>query len=92
MAAKDKPPTFESALEELEAILSRIESGEAPLEESLRAYEKGMKLVGHCRKLLDHAEARVKELTLKPDGSLRLGEGAETDDAQDASQPTERQA
>lgn len=54
---------FEQAMEALEAIIERIESGEIGLEESIREYERGAKLVARARSLLDSAEQRVEELT-----------------------------
>jgi exodeoxyribonuclease VII small subunit len=55
--------TFEQAIESLESINDRIESGEIGLEESLVEYERGMKLIAHCRRVLDQAEQRVEELS-----------------------------
>ncbi len=57
---------FESAMEALEAITDKIESGEIGLEQSLTEYERGMKLIARCRDILDRAEHRVAELTLPP--------------------------
>ena len=55
MAAKKNqtpPKSFEDALAELEQILSDIEGGEVPLEQSLSMYERGQFLIGHCRGVL----------------------------------------
>lgn len=60
---KGQPPRFEEAVEQLESILERIESGEIGLEESLAEYERGMKLIQHCRAILGRAEQRIRELT-----------------------------
>jgi len=54
--------TFEQAIETLESINDRIESGEIGLQQSLTEYERGMKLIAHCRRILDQAEQRVSEL------------------------------
>ncbi|MBI1335583.1 MAG: exodeoxyribonuclease VII small subunit [Phycisphaera sp.] len=67
MAAK-KEPTFEQSLEELETIIDKVESGEIELEEALGFYEKGMKLVAHCRGVLDRAEKKIKELAAGSSG------------------------
>jgi exodeoxyribonuclease VII small subunit len=57
------PPTsFESALQELERIVQAMESGDAPLEESLAAYERGMNLLKHCQDTLATAEDRLRIL------------------------------
>jgi exodeoxyribonuclease VII small subunit len=61
MAEKD-PPTFEKALEELEAIVARMEDGKLPLEESLAAYQRGAELLKFCESKLDAAQARIAVL------------------------------
>ncbi len=60
-----KPTTFdfEGALRELEALIKRMESGELPLEESLKQFERGMALTRACQKALAEAEQKVKLLT-----------------------------
>ncbi len=63
--------SFESAMEALEAITDKIESGEIGLEQSLTEYERGMKLIARCREILDRAEQRVAELTMPPGNSSR---------------------
>jgi exodeoxyribonuclease VII small subunit len=60
--------TFEKALEELEAIVNRLERGEVPLAESIAIYERGDTLRKHCGKLLGEAEARVEKIRLGADG------------------------
>ena len=52
--------TFEQAIETLGGIVQKIETGQVPLEESLRQYEQGMGLIGHCRKILLEAEKRIE--------------------------------
>ena len=51
--------TFESALEELEALVARMEDGKLPLEESLAAYQRGAELVKYCESRLAAAQARI---------------------------------
>lgn len=65
------PPNFESALKELEGILTEIESGDVGLEESLVKYERGNFLIQHCRKVLNKAEKQIEELSKDPDGNLQ---------------------
>jgi len=60
--------TFEKALEELEAIVRRLEQGSVPLEESLAIYERGETLKKHCEFLLRRAEARIEAITIGPSG------------------------
>lgn len=55
-------PTFEAAYAELEAIIMQLESGELPLEESVRLFEQGRKLAAHCQAMLDQAELRVNQI------------------------------
>ena len=61
--------SFEAALEELEGIVNKLESGRVDLEESIGIYERGEKLKARCDALLKQAEARIEKITLKPDGS-----------------------
>ena len=58
-----KPLDFETALAELETLVEQLESGELPLEESLKAFEKGIALTRQCQEALKSAELKVKELT-----------------------------
>lgn len=58
-------PSFEEALEQLEAIIERIEQGKVGLEVALAEYERGVALVRRCRDILTSAEQRVEELSRK---------------------------
>ena len=53
---------FEAAMQELESLVSRMESGDLPLELSLKEFEKGIRLSRRCQKALNDAEQRVKIL------------------------------
>ena len=53
---------FEEAIERLESIVDRLESGELALEDSLVAFEEGVALSRGCAKQLDSAERRIEEL------------------------------
>lgn len=53
---------FEKALEELEALVARMEDGKLPLEESLAAYQRGAELLRHCESKLSAARARISVL------------------------------
>ena len=61
---------FEDALTRLEEIVERLEEGDLPLEESLSAFEEGIKLSRVCAKLLNEAERKVEILTKGEDGQL----------------------
>ena len=54
-----QPAPFESALQELQAIVKKMESGELQLEDSLRAFEQGVKLTRFCSAQLSAAEQKV---------------------------------
>ncbi|MBT7226410.1 MAG: exodeoxyribonuclease VII small subunit [Gammaproteobacteria bacterium] len=62
--AKKKQATFdfEQALENLEELVSSMEDGELTLEESLQAFEKGIKLTRECQSALKNAEQKVQLL------------------------------
>ena len=63
--------TFEKALAELEAIVSRLERGDVGLEESIAIYTRGEALKAHCETLLRQAEIRVEKITLGSDGGAK---------------------
>lgn len=64
---KQKTPDFETALEELEALVNRMENGESSLEDSLKDFERGIELTRSCQTALAEAEQKV-EILLKKDG------------------------
>lgn len=59
--------SYEDAIEQVEAIADRIESGDIGLEDSIKAYERGVALLKRCRQILDRAEQRITELTIDDD-------------------------
>lgn len=61
-------PTFEEALSQLESLVSRLEGGDLPLEEALRAFEEGVRLTRLCTERLEDAERRVHLLMRTPEG------------------------
>jgi len=62
---------FEAALEELEGIVRALESGKAPLDESIANYERGIALKNHCEKKLAEARLKIEKISLAPDGSVK---------------------
>jgi exodeoxyribonuclease VII small subunit len=62
-----KPVDFETAMRDLEEIVARLEQGDLPLEESLAAFERGVKLTRTCQIALKEAEQKV-EILLKKAG------------------------
>jgi exodeoxyribonuclease VII small subunit len=61
--------SFEQALVELEKIVTSLESGQAPLEDSITAYERGMTLKKHCEKKLNEAQEKIEKITIGTDGT-----------------------
>src|SRR5580698_9408439 len=64
--------SFEQAIERLELIVADMESAELPLEDVLKKYEEGTKLVRFCSQKLDEAEKKIEVLQKKADGSVML--------------------
>jgi len=62
--------SFERAIEELESIVTRLEGGKVPLEESVAIYERGEALKRRCEELLRQAEARVDKITTDGAGQV----------------------
>ena len=60
--------SFEQALAELEQIVARLESGQAPLEDSIRMYERGAALKAHCETRLEAARLRVEKIVVSTTG------------------------
>lgn len=56
---------YEEAVEELEAIIERMDRGETGLEESLREFARGDQLARRCRQILDEAEQRIEAISGK---------------------------
>jgi len=54
---------FESALKELESLVSKMESGELSLDDSLKAFERGIELTRTCQSTLEAAELKIQMLT-----------------------------
>lgn len=67
-------PTFESAIERLEAIVDQMESDKMPLEELLVRYEEGVKLVKLCSEKLESAEKRIEIIARTAGGKPRVTE------------------
>jgi exodeoxyribonuclease VII small subunit len=73
-AAPPAPPAapafdFEQAMADLETVVARLEQGDVPLEEALKAFERGVALTRACQEALAAAEQKVEILLARPDGS-----------------------
>ncbi|MGM9936083.1 MAG: exodeoxyribonuclease VII small subunit [Candidatus Ornithomonoglobus sp.] len=62
--------TFEASMAELEEVVTQLEAGDVSLDDSLKLFEKGIKLAKSCQKKLDEAERKVKILTADGEGSM----------------------
>ena len=62
--------TFEDSLRALEEVVRKLESGEAPLDDSISLYERGEALRKHCQARLDAASARIEKIVAGPDGEV----------------------
>lgn len=74
MAEPNLPPdiaamSFETALAELEAIVKRLEAGNAKLDDAISAYERGALLKRHCEAKLREAQSRVDKIVMGADGT-----------------------
>ena len=61
---------FETALKKLEEIVKKLEGGELSLDDSLKAFEEGVKLAGFCSTKLNEAEKRIDVLNRQKDGTF----------------------
>ena len=64
--------TFESSLSRLEEIVQQLETGEIPLEDSIKVFEEGEQLIKFCLDKLNTAEKKVKKLEKGDDGAYQL--------------------
>ncbi len=89
-APKEETRSFEQALEELEAIVEKMENEQLPLNELIDQYERGTRLFTTCDQLLGEARERLELITLKaredtsstpePSGGSDAAVDGETDD------------
>ena len=67
----DENLSFEDALTKLEAIVRDVEEGKIGLEDSIRRYEEGVKLLRRCRSILAEAEMKIQKLQTTAEGEVR---------------------
>lgn len=73
MAKKDRGrKKFEEALEELERVVERLESGDLSLADSLGAFEEGVRLVKYCNQKLTEVEKKIELLIKDKEGKVQL--------------------
>ncbi len=63
-----KKMSFEEAMAELDQVVARLESGSAPLEQSIELYTRGTALKAHCEDMLKNAQAKIEKITLDEKG------------------------
>jgi len=63
--------SFEAALAELETIVRDLETGRAGLEDSIKAYERGVALKSHCEIRLREAQEKIEKISVGPDGAAK---------------------
>lgn len=71
MSRKKNSSLFESSMDELEQLVAQMEQGEIPLEESLKLFERGIKLTRTCQQALQDAEQKV-QILLEKNGTPTL--------------------
>lgn len=69
MTNQEANPSFEEAMDQLESIVSKLESGDVPLEQAIELFQEGMKLSQLCGLKLEQAERKI-EMLLEQDGAL----------------------
>src|SRR3546814_12531909 len=94
MAEDSIPPdirkmSFEQALDELKAIVGKLEQGQGTLASAIGDYDRGAALKRHCDAKLREAHAKIEKLTLAADGSL-TSEPRESEQQREASKRAER--
>ncbi len=71
MGAKQKDKlNFEEALQKLEGIVEKLESGDLKLDESLELFEEGVRLSRLCQKKLEEAQGKIEKLVKEKDGEI----------------------
>ena len=72
-----KKQTFEESMGRLEQIVRAMERGDVALEESLKLFQEGTRLVQTCSKMLDDAQLQIKKVMTAVDGSPVLEDFAD---------------
>lgn len=81
MTRAKRSPDFEKSLQELESLVERLERGDLPLEEALKAFERGVALTRECQTALAAAQRRIEILrTRDGEETLEAFEGTDDED------------
>ena len=62
--------TYEESVKRIEEIVAKMESGKMPLDELIKYFQEGMKLLGECKDMLDKYEKAIKIATGEVNGEL----------------------
>jgi len=62
--------SFEEALDELQALVRKLEKGESKLDEAIQQYERGAALKQHCEMKLREAQAKIEKIVMTPAGEI----------------------
>lgn len=68
---EEKEISFEEAIEQLETIVSKLESGDVPLEQAIELFQQGMKLSGLCTQKLESVEKKIEMLIETEHGTMK---------------------
>lgn len=82
MARARKSIDFEKSLDQLETLVENMENGDLTLEESLKAFEQGIRLTRDCQSALASAEQKVQML-IRENDALRIADLDEEDTAEE---------
>lgn len=85
-------PSFEESIQRLEKIVADMESAELPLEDVLKKYEEGTRLVRFCSQKLEEAEKKIELLSKKADGTVELRPFAPETQPDDEEEPEDEDA
>ena len=80
--SETKPPSLETAIERINAIVAEMEVGTLPLDTLIARYEEGLGLVKNCQEKLDAAEKRIQIIARDAKGRAALTDFDEPDNAQ----------
>lgn len=69
----EESPSFEEALDRLEALVEELEAGDVPLEKSVAAFAEGQRLISFCEKKLQAAEQALRQIKGEADDALDAG-------------------
>jgi len=80
--SETKPPSLETAIERINAIVAEMEVGTLPLDTLIARYEEGLGLVKNCQEKLDAAEKRIQIIARDAKGRAALTDFDEPDNAE----------